>query len=101
MTLPFPAAASRRSAASDATLGHRAATVEIGLKDGTQLRHHQPTRKGDPDAPLSDAELAAKFLELASPALGDTEANDLLVTLGELDMLDAAAIAVLGISGAR
>jgi hypothetical protein len=30
----------------------------------------QPTRKGDPDAPLTDADLNDKFLELASPVLG-------------------------------
>jgi hypothetical protein len=32
--------------------------------------HGQHTRKGDPDLPLSDAELNAKFTELTSPVLG-------------------------------
>ena len=31
----------------------------------------QPTRKGDPDAPLSDAELDEKYLELAAPVIGE------------------------------
>ena len=32
------------------------------------------TLKGDPDLPLSDAELSAKFLELAGPAMRDDPA---------------------------
>ena len=50
--------------------GRRAARVTVTLRNGRTLFHEQPTRKGDPDAPLSDDELSAKFLELASPALG-------------------------------
>jgi 2-methylcitrate dehydratase PrpD len=75
---------------------HRSATVEITLKDGRRLHHHQPTRKGDPDAPLTDAELAGKFLELATPPLGEAGAQRLLATLNETDRLDAAAITTLG-----
>ena len=51
--------------------GRRAARVEVELNDGRVLRRSQPTRKGDPDAPLSDAELSAKFMELTSPVIGD------------------------------
>ncbi len=80
---------------------HRAATVEIALKDGRRLRHHQPTRKGDPDAPLTDADLAAKFLELATPPLGDAAAHRLLAILNEADALDADAVATLGAVGVR
>ncbi|NKC30801.1 MmgE/PrpD family protein [Falsiroseomonas selenitidurans] len=56
----------------------RAANLRLELVDGRVLEHHQPTRKGDPDAPLSDAELAAKFYELAVPAIGATAAEALL-----------------------
>lgn len=45
--------------------GQRSARVRITLADGRVLERFQPTRKGDPDAPLSDAELSAKFIELA------------------------------------
>jgi 2-methylcitrate dehydratase PrpD len=45
--------------------GQRSARVRITLDDGRVLEKFQPTRKGDPDAPLSDAELSAKFIELA------------------------------------
>jgi 2-methylcitrate dehydratase PrpD len=48
----------------------RAARVRIDLADGRSEEHLQPTRKGDPDLPLSDQELNEKFLELAGPVLG-------------------------------
>ncbi|MFC7738688.1 MmgE/PrpD family protein [Roseomonas sp. GCM10028921] len=48
----------------------RAARVTVTLRDGTALRHFQPTRKGDPDMALSDADLSAKFRELTEPAIG-------------------------------
>jgi hypothetical protein len=47
----------------------------------------QPTRKGDPDAPLSDAELDDKFLELATPVCGGAHARALLDRLWRLDTL--------------
>ena len=75
---------------------HRAAIVDITLRDGRRLHHYQPTRKGDPDMPLTDADLAAKFLELAAPPLGANAAHDLLAMLNETETLDAAAIATLG-----
>ncbi|MBW8269156.1 MmgE/PrpD family protein [Caldovatus aquaticus] len=59
----------------------RSARVEIRLKDGRVLRHHQPTRKGDPDAPLSDEDLSEKFLELSVPAVGEQPARALLAQL--------------------
>jgi 2-methylcitrate dehydratase PrpD len=58
----------------DAYPGRRAANVTITLKDGRRLFHHQPTRKGDPELPLSDDELIAKFQELAVPFIGEAPA---------------------------
>jgi len=58
----------------------RAARVAISAR-GRREEMVQPTRKGDPDAPLSDAELEAKFLELAGPVLGAPAAKDLLSRL--------------------
>lgn len=63
----------------------RSAVLEVETADGRLLRHFQPTRKGDPDAPLSDAELADKFFELAVPMVGRASAEGLL---GKLRMLD-------------
>jgi hypothetical protein len=45
----------------------------------------QSTRKGDPDAPLSDAELEDKFHELAGAVVGVERARDLLARLWMLD----------------
>ncbi|HET7198612.1 MAG TPA: MmgE/PrpD family protein [Burkholderiales bacterium] len=58
----------------------RAARVAIEAR-GRREEWLQPTRKGDPDAPLSDAELEDKFLELASPVVGKAEAGSLLKKL--------------------
>jgi 2-methylcitrate dehydratase PrpD len=61
--------------------GQRAATVTVRTTDGRALRFHAPTRKGDPDNPLSDAELSDKFMELVAPITGTTTARDLLAVL--------------------
>jgi 2-methylcitrate dehydratase PrpD len=63
----------------------RAARVTIQSRDGRRGEHLQPTRKGDPDAPLSDAELEHKYLELASPVLGEKRARELLSRLWRLE----------------
>jgi 2-methylcitrate dehydratase PrpD len=70
----------------DATFpGQRAARVAIVARDGRRAEHLQPTRKGDPDAPLSDPELEAKYLELAAPVIGDGRARALLARLWRLE----------------
>jgi 2-methylcitrate dehydratase PrpD len=63
----------------------RAAEVEVELNDGRVLKHFQPTRKGDPEMPLSDDEVNDKFLELAMPVIGDANSRELLAALWELD----------------
>jgi len=63
----------------------RAARITIESRDGRRGEHLQPTRKGDPEAPLSDAELEHKYLELASPVLGEERARELLARLWRLE----------------
>src|SRR5712691_1084739 len=63
----------------------RAARVAIEARNGRRGERLQPTRKGDPDAPLSDAELEHKYLELASPVLGEERARKLLARLWRLE----------------
>ena len=77
----------------------RSAVVSITLTDGRNLTQRQPTRKGDPDAPLTDDELVDKFRELASPAVGDAAAADLLATLHVLETAPAETVARLGLPG--
>lgn len=50
--------------------GKRAARVEIETLDGATADYLQPNRKGDPEDPLSDADLDGKLIELASPMIG-------------------------------
>ena len=61
--------------------GRRAARVTITLRDGRVLTHLQPDRKGDPELPLSDADLEGKLLELAAPVIGEPEARALLLRI--------------------
>jgi len=63
----------------------RAARVAIESRDGRRGEHLQPTRKGDPDMPLSDAELEHKYFELVSPVLGEERARRLLARLWHLE----------------
>jgi 2-methylcitrate dehydratase PrpD len=60
---------------ADAYPGRRAARVTLRLRNGTKLERYQPTRKGDPDAPLTDTELADKFRELTTPVIGPAAAE--------------------------
>ena len=65
--------------------GQRAAHVVIETRDGRRLKHLQPNRKGDPEEPLTDAELEGKFMELSSPVIGEERARALLDRLWMLD----------------
>ena len=70
----------------DATVpGQRAARVTIAARGGRSETLLQPTRIGDPDAPLSDHLLEEKFLELAGPVLGEASARERLARLWALE----------------
>jgi len=73
--------------------GRRAARVALETRDGRRHEHYQPTRKGDPDAPLDDRELEAKYVELAAPVIGEAPARALLARLWRLEREPAVAIA--------
>lgn len=68
----------------------RAARIIVTLHDGRVIEQFAPCRKGDPEAPLSDADLEDKFLELASPVVGDAPARQLLAQLWQLERLSLA-----------
>jgi 2-methylcitrate dehydratase PrpD len=65
----------------------RAARVAIEARGGRREELVQPTRKGDPDLPLTDREVEDKYLELAGPVLGEAKAKDLLQRLWKLEAL--------------
>jgi 2-methylcitrate dehydratase PrpD len=64
----------------------RAARVSFEMRDGREQTHFQPTRKGDPDDPLSDSEVESKYLELAVPVIGEERARALLARLWRLEL---------------
>ena len=70
----------------------RAARVSITTIGGQTLEHHAPYRKGDPEAPLSDAELNDKFEELAGPVLGRERALALRDAVWRLDGIPVRAL---------
>lgn len=63
----------------------RAARVTVETTDGRSETFYQPNRKGDPELPLTDRDLDAKFLELAVPVIGKAAADALLAQLWLLD----------------
>lgn len=66
----------------------RAARVRVATEDGRVFEHYSPYRKGDPEAPLTDAELNDKFEELVSPVIGSEPAMRLRGKLWRLDRMD-------------
>jgi 2-methylcitrate dehydratase PrpD len=65
--------------------GQRSSRVEIVLRDGRRLAHLQTNRKGDPELPLSDADLEGKLVEFAAPVIGEAAARALATRLWNLD----------------
>jgi 2-methylcitrate dehydratase PrpD len=68
----------------------RAARIVITLLDGRVIEQYAPCRKGDPEAPLSDADINDKFTELASPVIGADVAAQLLAQLWQMERLQVA-----------
>jgi 2-methylcitrate dehydratase PrpD len=62
----------------------RAARVVIRAR-GKREEWLQPTRIGDPEAPLSDRALEEKYFELATPVLGEAKAREVLARLWRLE----------------
>jgi len=59
------------------SVGVRWADVTLTLKDGREFQSEPRKPKGDPDDPLSDDEIAAKFHLFADPILGAARANQI------------------------
>jgi 2-methylcitrate dehydratase PrpD len=62
----------------------RAARVAMRAK-GKREEWLQPTRVGDPDAPLTDKMLEEKYFELVTPVLGEAKAREMLARLWKLE----------------
>lgn len=68
--------------------GKRAARVTITDDRGTEHEYVRHTRKGDPDDPLTDADLGEKFTDLTEPVLGTGESAALAARLWSLAELE-------------
>ena len=68
----------------------RQAGLTITLTSGDVITHFQPTRKGDPDDPLTDADLLEKYDELTAGVLTPTEAARLKHLIMQSDDLPGA-----------
>ena len=92
------------SAIDAAFPARRAANVTITTKSGITFDRYQPTRKGDPDLPLSDDELTAKFTELTAPVIGTENATTLLGHLWRLEQIsiaDCLGALTISVTGTR
>ncbi len=68
----------------------RMARLHVTLKDGRSWSHFQPSRRGDPDNPISRADLEAKFEELVAPVLNAPDLQRLRKTVFDgTDLPDA------------
>jgi 2-methylcitrate dehydratase PrpD len=67
----------------------RSAKVRIEMNSGEVFEHHQQTRHGDPDDPLTDDELNEKFQELSTTRVGEIAVRDLsaLIWQGENNLV--------------
>jgi 2-methylcitrate dehydratase PrpD len=70
----------------------RASRVKMTLTDGRKIEFFQPYRKGDPEQLLTDAEVDAKFMELAAPVLGAEKSKALLAALWKTEAGKASAL---------
>ena len=75
-------------AAEAAFPNRRSAIVTMTTTSGETFEHYSPTRKGDPDSPLTDGELEDKFRELTEPVIGVEAAEALRQRVWVLDGLD-------------
>lgn len=82
--------------------GGRPARVRINLTDGRTLAHQVDYPKGNPQAPLTDQELRAKFSTCARRALSATAAVEAMSMLDALETLaDVSALCGLLIGHPR
>lgn len=68
--------------------GKRSAFVDIETADGRTFTQHQPSRRGDPDAPLTDSMLDDKFDGLVAPVLGQDAGRALAARLWRIDEVE-------------
>lgn len=86
---------------SDGSVGKRSALLSVELADGRIFDYEVKDNKGTPGNPLSDADMAEKFVDNATPRLGADGAAELLARCWDLENLDDFEVLVrkLGVQG--
>jgi 2-methylcitrate dehydratase PrpD len=84
---------------ADAALQDNQAVVSLRLRDGREVEHFTRDATGSVTNPMNDQQLAAKFLELVTPVLGERRAQSLLTK--SLDMASVNSAAEILQLGAR
>jgi len=74
------------------SIDKRWADVVLTTTDGRVLQSRPRTPKGDPDDPLSDAEVSEKFHAFADPILGRENALEIEAASNALDSLSASEL---------
>lgn len=78
----------RADESADATYPReRPATVRLTMTDGSVLEERVPVPYGEPDNPVTDEELTAKFVRLAEPYIGEDAARRAAADLWEFSSL--------------
>ncbi len=73
----------------------RWAQVTLVLTDGRRIEDAPRSARGDPDMPLSDFEISAKFHRLADPVLGQPRAHGIEALTSRFDSLSASDLSRL------
>jgi len=68
--------------------GHFAASVEVETTEGKRFEVFKRYPKGEPENPMSEEELARKFMKLVAPVVGSKKADDLAGTIDKLETFD-------------
>jgi len=79
----------------------RGAIAEIGLVSGARYRGTIDNAKGEPECPLSQAEVERKFAELAGEVVGRRQAERIRGIVMTLERLDDAAALARAVTSAR
>jgi 2-methylcitrate dehydratase PrpD len=66
----------------------RWADVTLYLQDGGEIQSEPTTPRGDPEDPLSDAEISAKFHLLSNPVIGEKRAITIEERVSQIDDAD-------------
>ncbi len=81
-------------AITEKSIKKRWARLTLQLSDGREFTSELMSAKGDPDDPLSDAELAEKYHLFADPVLGASRAESVKEMAGRFDTLSSDEVSV-------